>query len=171
MENENWKDIIGYEGLYQISNIGNVKSLNFRNTKKEKILKKSLIGPKRKQYFAVCLYKNPKQKVIKIHSLVANAFLNHSYNKTNKIVVDHINNNTLDNSLENLQLITHRENSSKDRKNKTSKYVGVCWCKLNKKWKATININKKSKYLGLFKDEFEAHLTYINKVKEINNGI
>ncbi len=168
---EIFKDIPGYEGIYQVSNLGNVKSLNYNHTKKEKILKKSFSGPKRAQYLSVCLTKNYKQKTIKIHNLVAKTFLNHYYDINKKIVIDHINSIKTDNRLENLQLISHRENSSKDRKNKTSKYVGVCWCNLNKKWKATININKKSKYLGLFKDEFEAHLTYINKVKEINNGI
>jgi ribosomal protein L15E len=71
------------------------------------------------------------------------AFLNHTpcgY----KIVVDHIDNNIkTDNRLENLQLITQRENVSKDIKNTSSKYIGVCWHKKAKKWRSSIQINGK----------------------------
>jgi hypothetical protein len=85
--------------------------------------------------------------------LVAMAFLNHKPDGTHKIVVDHINNNKLDNRVVNLQLISQRENLSKDRKDGTSKYVGVCWKKSRNKWQVDIKIDGKRKYLGLFTDE------------------
>ena len=99
--------------------------------------------------------------------MVSICFLNDK-NKGRFIVVDHVNNDKLDNRVENLQLITNRENLSKDKKNKTSKYTGVSWCKLTKKWKSSIQINKKTRYLGLYNSEEEAHLEYQNKLKELN---
>jgi hypothetical protein len=98
------------------------------------------------------------------------AFLNHKPDGTNKIVVDHINNIKTDNRLVNLQLISQRENTSKDKKNGTSQYTGVCWKKSKNKFEAQININNKYKYLGLFTDEYEAHLAYEKALKMYNEG-
>lgn len=160
MENEIWKDIIGYEGLYKVSSLGRVKSLK-RN--KEKILNPSWSD---KTYFVVSLCKDKKQKTLKVHQLVAMTFLNHTpcgY----KLVVDHMNDNPLDNRVENLQVITHRENLSKDKKNKTSKYAGVGWHNASNSWRSRIYIDKKNVLLGNFDNEYEAHLAYQNKLKEI----
>jgi hypothetical protein len=68
-----------------------------------------------------------------------------------------------------LQLITNRENSSKDKKNGTSQYTGVSWNKSRNKWRVYININNKNKYLGLFTDEYEAHLVYQKALNEYKN--
>ena len=89
------------------------------------------------------------------------AFLNHKPNGHN-LVVDHINNDKLDNRLENLQIITHRENICKDRIG-TSKYAGVSYCKINKKWRARIQINKISYFLGYFTNEKDATIVYENR--------
>ena len=141
---EEFKDIEGYEGLYQVSNLGNVKSLKF---KKERILKGTRV-------------------VKKIHQLVAIAFLGHEPNGY-KTVVDHINNNPLNNTLDNLQLITHRENLSKDKKGCSSDYTGVGWHKGAKKWHAQIYIKGKVKHLGLFTDELEAAESYIIELQKL----
>ena len=167
MQKEEFKDVIGYEGVYQVSNLGNVKSLSriilncgkYPYMSKEKILKQSLDTNK---YPIV----NLNNKTRKIHQLVAEAFLNHIA-CGHKTIVDHINNNHLDNRFENLQLITQRQNSSKDVKNKTSKYTGVCWCKHYKKWNANIKINRIKKNLGYFINEEDARDAYQNKLKEI----
>jgi hypothetical protein len=100
--------------------------------------------------------------------LVGMAFLNHKPDGTNKICIDHINNDKLDNRLTNLQLITNRENTSKDRKGGTSKYVGVRSSAINK-WRAEIYINGKTKNLGTFTDEYEAHLAYQKVLNEYKN--
>lgn len=71
---EIFKDIEGYEGIYQVSNLGNVKSLRFG---KEKILKPVKDG---KKYLCVILYKQGKHKQYKIHRLVAQAFIPNSQN-------------------------------------------------------------------------------------------
>jgi hypothetical protein len=107
---------------------------------------------------------------MKVHTLVAMVFLNHKPDGTNKICVDHINNIKTDNRLVNLQLITNRENTSKDKKDGTSKYVGVCWQKSKNKWMAQINIDDKKKYLGYFTDEHEAHLVYQKALKMYHEG-
>jgi len=158
---EIWKEIKNYED-YEISNLGRVKSLartiyktdGTTQTYKEKFLKPTVNSG----YLKVKLAKNLKSKVKKVHQLVAVAFLNHTPNGF-KAVVDHIDNNPLNNELGNLQIITQRENLSKDKKG-LSKYTGVCWCKRDEKWQANIRINGKSKHLGRFKDETKAAEAY-----------
>jgi len=157
---EIWKDIIGYEGLYMISSFGRVKSL----VTNEKILKNS-IGSH--GYYRVNLSKNNKVNLFNIHILVAINFLNHKPNGY-KIVVDHHDNNRLNNHVSNLQLITQRKNSSKDRKNCSSIYTGVCWDKKNNKWKSAIKINGKVKHLGCFDNEHDAYEAYKKALDSLN---
>lgn len=73
-------------------------------------------------------------------------------------VIDHINNNKLDNRQSNLGIITRKQNAMNrtSRKNSTSKYLGVCLDKTSNKWISYITINKKSIKLGGFNDEIEA---------------
>ena len=169
---EVWKNIKGYEGLYQVSNFGRVKSLERKvitskrkYTVKEKMLSQSDRGH---GYLRVCFSKKGIEKTMQVHQLVAMAFLNHTPKKTNKIV-DHINNIKTDNRLKNLQIITVRENCTKDAKGHISKYVGVSKRKDRNKWIARIMINNKSKHLGYFDNEYDAHLAYQNALKEIEN--
>lgn len=101
---EIWKDIKGYEGKYQVSNMGNVKSLNYRRTGKEKILK---LHKNNSGYFMVGLYKDDKYKSFLVHRLVAQAFIS---NLENKEQIDHINTIKTDNRVENLRWATQKEN-------------------------------------------------------------
>lgn len=157
---ELFKDIKGFEELYQVSNLGNVKSLKYG---KERILKG---GVHSCGYLGVCLYKDKKTHVKKVHKLVAIAFLDHQPDG-HRLVIDHVNNIKTDNRLENLQIITQRENTSKDQKNTSSQYTGVCWNKQRNKWESRIRINGKKKYLGLFTNEYEAHLAYQAELKNL----
>jgi len=170
-ELEIWKDIPGYEGLYQVSNLGRVKSLdrevsNGKSTRliKQRILKLCNDG---KGYKVVNLSKCCKVKTFAIHQLVAVAFLNHKPSGYNGYIVDHINNNKNDNRLVNLQLTTARINTSKDKKNKTSKYTGVCRDKKRNKWRSQITINGKVKKLGYYTDELAASHAYQKALKEL----
>lgn len=155
---EIFKDVKGYEGIYKVSNLGNIKSLARFKVPREKILK----GSKDKDgYFHVRLSKNGNVKTTKIHKLVAIAFLGHVPNGM-KIQVDHINGISTDNRAENLQLLKAREHATKtySDKRRTSKYIGVCWLKNRSKWIVSIRIGKERKHLGVFKDELEASNAY-----------
>jgi hypothetical protein len=172
-EIEIFKDIPGYEGLYQVSNFGNVKSLTKRIfngvayfNSKERILKPGLDGAGYKQ---VSLYIDKKPKTINIHKLVAITFLNHVPDKS-KIVVDHIDENKLNNRLENLQIITVRENGSKDKLKNKGFPVGISWHKRDETFIVSISHNKKSIYLGSFKDKDEASQCYQDALNSIKNG-
>lgn len=115
-EKEIWVDIKGYEGLYQVSNLGRVKSLNYRRTGKEKILKPIKM---KRQYIKVQLCKNRKPKQYMIHRLVAQAFIP---NPDNKEQVNHINGNKADNRVENLEWCTNSENTQHAFENGLNKY-------------------------------------------------
>jgi hypothetical protein len=97
---EIFKDIINYEGLYQVSNYGNIKSLHYRGGKREIILKphKDIYG-----YFTVDLCINYKIKKCKIHRLVALAFI---INSENKPQINHIDGNKENNYYKNLEWCT-----------------------------------------------------------------
>ena len=160
---EIWKDVIGLEGIYKISSIGRVKSFKYN---KEKFLKLQKAGSKNKKYYKVTLHNKKINYEKYVHTLVAESFLNHKPNGYN-IVVDHINDDSLDNRLENLQLISQRENAYRNQNSYTSKYKGVCWSKKSNKWTSHIWINPIKKYLGLFENEYDAHLAYQNAVKNL----
>lgn len=101
MEKEIWKDIEGYEGLYQVSNLGRVKSLKFG---KEKILKPCIAG---KGYLQVMLVKNGTRKHYYVHRLVGVAFIP---NPDNLPEVNHISEDKLDCAATNLEWISHIDN-------------------------------------------------------------
>jgi hypothetical protein len=160
MENEIWKDIEGYEGVYQVSNLGRVKSLKFG---KEKIFKTHF---NQKGYCLVTFTISiGKSDCFTIHRLVATAFLGKS-----DLHVNHINGNKQDNRVENLEYVSNRENNTHkfiDKKT-TSKYTGVCWLKNKNKWLSNIYLNKKKKHLGLFDTELDAHNAYLKALEENN---
>lgn len=162
VEVEVWKTIDGYED-YQVSNLGRVKSLLFN---RERILKyfNDCAG-----YLQVKISKNKKPKTIKVHVLVAMMFHGHKPDGTHKIVVDHIDNNKLNNHADNLSLTTARHNTSKDRKGGTSKYVGVQF--KHKKWQANITFLYRCIYLGCYDSEIEAKNAYDKALDELNQGL
>ena len=170
-KNEQWKDVPDYETLYQASDLGRLKSLSkiqlnhgkYPWTTKDRILKPTDNG---KKCLMVAIYKNKKVSYKTVHQLVAISFLNHSP-CGHKLVVDHINNNSLDNRKINLQIITQRLNLSKDKKNGSSKYTGVSWDKVNKKWAAGAYYKGTHKQLGRFINETDARDAYINFVNSL----
>lgn len=115
---EQWKVIKDYPN-YMVSNLGNVKSLNYNGTKKEKILKqrKHTNG-----YMRVQLCKNKVCKDKYIHRLVAQEFIPTPENKPH---IDHINTNRTDNRVENIRWVTRSENMNNPlTKNKRLKTTG-----------------------------------------------
>lgn len=100
---EIWKDIPGYEGLYKVSNIGRIKSLNYGRMKKEQVLK-----PKRASCYDVVYLSDGKgHKYRTVHSLVAEAFIE---NPEEKAQVNHLDGNKRNNTADNLEWVTPAEN-------------------------------------------------------------
>jgi len=156
---EIWKDIEGFDGKYKISNCGNV----FSNVKGCE-LKQS-----KEKYRRVGLVDiHNKQKHISVHSLVWDHFGKGKRNGM-LIQVDHIDKNKYNNHIDNLQLLTNRENTSRsiDKSKTASKYIGVYWHKKNKKWISSININGDRINIGSFDDEYEAHLAYQKELRRL----
>lgn len=103
---EIFKDIEGYKGLYQVSNLGNVKSLGNGNSNnsKEKILKPT---KDKKGYLTVDLYKDGKRKIYKVHRLVAKVFIE---NPNNLPQVNHKDEDKTNNAVENLEFCDAKYN-------------------------------------------------------------
>ena len=167
---EIWKEVKGFKD-YEVSNFGRVKSIAriviYSNGVSRSYSEDILRGSINKQgYRKVRLYKDKKGKTRTVHQLVAVAFLNHKPSGM-KLVVDHMDNNPLNNNLNNLQVITQRKNMSKDKKGCASQYTGVSWDKRDSKWCARILIKGSTKFLGRFKDELQAAEAYQTALKEI----
>lgn len=99
-----WKDIPGYEGKYQVSNTGRVRSLNYGRTGKIKVLKQ---GTKDNGYKVVVIYKNGKRKKYLVHRLVAQAFIP---NPNNYPIINHKDENKTNNAVWNLEWCTYEYN-------------------------------------------------------------
>jgi len=160
MQTEIWKDVVGYEGLYQVSNLGNVKSLPRNGTvNNEKILspRNNGIG-----YLKVTL-SNKSRSYKYVHILVAESFLGYNVSK-GTICVDHLNNVRSDNRLENLRIITPKENISRAKTSNTGQ-TGIY--KVGNRFRVIFI----KKHLGYFKDINEAKSAYLNASKQYEYGI
>lgn len=119
MGNEIWKDVEGYEGLYQVSNLGRVRSLDrvtYNPVQPGCVRHGKLIKPqKRGRYLFNALRKDGEAKQISIHRLVASAFVP---NPNNYPVVNHKNENKYDNRAENLEWCTQKYNCNYGQRNR-----------------------------------------------------
>lgn len=123
---ETWKNIEGYEGLYQVSNLGNIRSLvgwdGHKYVNRIKLINQC-IGTT--PYLFVCLHKDKKQKRFDIHRLVAKAFVP---NPNNLPVVMHIDDNPKNNNVKNLKWGTQKENCNSGAHNQklSQSMMGKC---------------------------------------------
>ena len=136
MEQEIWKDIVGYEGLYKVSNLGRVKSLRLNK----------IMGTGNKRYTHLILVKNKVKKTYDVHRLVAQAFIP---NPLNKEQVNHIDGNKQNNCVDNLEWTTIKENMKHAYKNNLYKYhkrikIKVCQIKNNRIIKTYDSISQAS---------------------------
>lgn len=137
---EVWKDIADYEGLYQVSNFGRVRSLKYRKTEKIQIMKSF----NRNSYLAVCLAKDSRTKFYNIHRLVAAAFLP---NPNNLPCVNHKNEIKTDNRVENLEWCSYSYNN---------KYSNVNDKSAMSRRKPVIQYSSDNVILNIFKSATEA---------------
>lgn len=137
---EIWASVVGYEGLYEVSNLGRVKNLKRKvpfwrgmRTIPERILQNHI---NEYGYVYVRLYENAKGRNIKLHRIVAEAFIP---NPTNKRCVNHIDGNKQNNTVENLEWVTHSENMQHASDNKLwiSWNKGKCYKRKSKNQKAS----------------------------------
>lgn len=171
MQEEIWKDIQGYEGVYAASNLGRIKSYakkwvggnNGLRTKPDTI-RKQIIS--QSGYYMVILRSNNKIKNLLVHRIIYETFKGKIPKKNH---IHHINNNKLDNMVENLDCLSVRDhvNITYSNKKKSSKYFGVSWKKISNKWQSHIRINGVLKNLGTFACEMEAAKAYENAVKNL----
>ena len=148
MQKEIWKDVVGYEGLYQVSDMGRIFSCR-RNI----YLSPGLISA---GYLNVILQKNANRKNKLIHRLVYEAFVGHVKN------IDHKDTDKQNNNLSNLRVCNSIQNSGNKRKSKNSisKFKGAYYQKRTKNWVSQIKINGKSTHIGYFKKEELAAKAY-----------
>ena len=149
--NEIWKDIKGYEGMYQVSNLGRVKSLEKTVAAKngsKRTIRQRILKPKteRNGYLRVPLNSKGKIKFFYVHRLVCKAF---HENPKNKPEVNHINENKLDNRAYNLEWVTRKENCNHGTHNERvakaqSKPVGQYTRdgKLIKVWQSAMEVQR-----------------------------
>ena len=120
---ETWKPVKGFEGLYEVSDMGRVKSLP-RKTTSGGIMK--LYTHKNNGYQYVCLCKDNKVKNRRVHILVMEAFTDYRSNGFDaNAVIDHIDGDKTNNKLGNLQVVTQRENDSRARAMKKQTYYSI----------------------------------------------
>lgn len=166
-----WKEIPNYEGFYKVSNKGEVKSVNRIILYSDNRLirtKSCLLKPQlnKNGYCQVGLSKNGKVSMAYIHAIVAITFLNHvpcGFQKE----INHKNLIKTNNCVENLEIVTHRKNSSFKNLKTSSKFIGVTWHKRDKRWLSSIKINNKSIHLGSFQNERQAAKAYQKKLNEL----
>jgi hypothetical protein len=153
---EIWKPVVGYEGLYEVSNLGRVKGIRFG----EKIMKTSM---KNNSYSKVILRKDNIKKSFSVSRLVLISFMGEDKERKE---CDHIDRNPQNNKLNNLRWVTRSENCFNRNNYGKSKYKGVSlysWRKKdgtlseNIRAIAQFTINGKSKYIGAFNTEEEAY--------------
>jgi hypothetical protein len=147
---EEFRKITNYSN-YSISDFGNI-----RNDKTNRILSPSLSGPENNKYLVVNLRNNDGVvKNVKIHKLVAQEFLEPI---PNKILVDHIDNNTSNNRIENLRFCNCQENARNKRvySNSTLECKGVSFFKKTNKYVAYIYVDRRKCHLGIYETFEEA---------------
>ena len=179
---EEWRDVVGYEGLYQVSDQGHVKSLErtfIDKSGRKRTVKERILKPRtdRYGYLIVDLRDGGKRKHFKVHRLVCQAF---HENPGNKPQVNHINEDKADNRACNLEWCTRRENCNHGTRNERSaknrsKSVGQYTRdgELVKIWPSTIEVQRQTGFSqgnickaanGKFKQVYGFIWKYIEKL-------
>ncbi len=146
---EEWKPIKGYEGLYEVSNTGKIKSFYFGKTR--------ILSPRKNPlgYLHLVLYKDKVKKDLRVHRLVASAFIP---NPNNKPEVNHIDGDKENNNVDNLEWATRKENINHSIK------TGLCDERIKKRSCPVIAFDMDGNFVGKFSSQ-----TMAAKCLGINN--
>lgn len=164
MESNIWIDIPGFD--YQINkSCTMVKSFRKGSAKYGKILQ----GTKDKNNYIWYMFTVGDRRIrIGLHHLSYRTFIDDNFLPSREKVIDHIDNDQLNNKPSNLQLITQYENCVKDKYGKkSSKYVGVCVVWQTGKWSAQIKHHSKKIHLGTYDTQEQAYEAYKKKAYEL----
>ena len=143
---EEWKDVVGYEGIYFVSNLGKVKN------RYGLVLKSDI---EKAGYERLSLCRDSISKTTRVHVIVASAFIG---KRPDSHHTDHIDSDRANNRADNLQYLTHRDNVSKGKmmsKSKTSRFIGVSWSTGGSCWVVYKSFNANDYLLGRFTRDFE----------------
>lgn len=161
---EEWKAIPGYEGAYEASSLGRVRSLErvvvmrdgVPRPVRAKVLAQKVMN---KSYRGVSLSRGKRQQTFLVHRLVMLAFSGYSGH------VDHADRDGANNALLNLRPATRKQNQANQgvRKNNTSGFKGVSWCRKSQKWTARILLDRRYAFLGSFRSPLDAARAYDRK--------
>lgn len=165
---EIWKDIENYKGLYQVSNLGRVKSLSRKDRFGRNFPEKIKTQYLRRGYLSVMLSNDGQETNITVHRIVATYFIP---NPNGLPQVNHKNGDKKDNRIENLEWVSERENITHgySRKvGKTSKYFGVSLERKRNRWKAHFHFDGKVKTFGYYKSEELAHQVVQNELIKLD---
>ena len=172
-KSEIWKDVVGYEGYYQVSNLGRVKPIERSRSGAVTIDGFKRFAVTNTGYLRSPLNKDAKQSNESLHRLVAKAFVP---NPKNKPCVDHVNGNKLDNRAENLRWCTHSENSANAKISKlnTSGTKGISLTKNGHQnaqyWEAQVKRGGVRHRVLFPFDEKEKAVEWIQNKREELNG-
>lgn len=170
---EIYKDIKNYEGYYQVSNLGNIKSLDRYDSagklRKGRIRKVQI--DEKKKCVSLLLTVNKVSTIRTVQSLVAEVFLG-DYDNDN-FIVEHVDKNFKNNKLDNLKIISKRElavKSNKARSSRKGKLTGAYYSRSLKKYISKCFIDGKQNHLGVFETEVEAHNEYLKALKKLGQN-
>lgn len=170
---EIWKDVVGYEGHFMVSESGKVKSLDRIYTRccgKKYSIKGKELTPfiSNVGYSRIALRNAGEQVKYSVHRLVAEAFLPREKGRD---FVNHLDGNRLNNHYSNLEWVSMIENNCHrfNKINTTSRYTGVSWIKAKQRYVAVMQINGKQKTIGHFTSEEDAYAARCKYEKD--NGI
>jgi len=172
--NEVWINIEGYENLYKISNMGKVKSLsrevNGKNgSTREHVGKELAKLISSNGYQVVRLSKEGKATTYTLHSLMAKNFLRMNLNDKT-LIINHKDSNPKNNQLNNLEIVSYRENAchAQLQKTRSCEHIGVSYNKKEGKYKSSITFNGKQIGLGTYLNEEDAYQARVN-FERVNN--
>jgi hypothetical protein len=154
VNNIKYNKILRFEG-YLFGEDGSVVSL-------KKGVKEIKGSPDKDGYLKISIaLSNGKYKYCRKHRLIMEAFCGES-----NLEVNHKDSNKFNNSLDNLEYVSLRENQC-HRRLKEGYEIGVCWANKEKKWRAYIQMNKVWEHLGFYVDKNDAKQAYINRLREL----